>query len=144
MANKQSANPFKAVEKNAENSAVFTRSAAQAGAEAGLRTEEEVRSQAERLQSAQSRLLNIYADFMTHWLQRRQTAAQATVEAAQRAMGSNGQPGRLPEIYSEWLHGSMERLAEDIREYQECSTEIVSIMQETLPMSGREGGSGRA
>lgn len=144
MANKQTANPFKAVEKNAENSADFTRTAAQAGSEVGLRIEEQVRSQAERLQSAQSRLLTIYAAFMTHWLQRRQTAAQATVEAAQRAMGSNGEPGRLPEIYSAWLQGSMERLAEDMRECQECSTEIVSIMQQTLPVSGEEAGRDRA
>ena len=140
MATKQTAS------KAAENSADFTRSAAQAGTEAGLQIEEQARSQAERLQSAQSRLLNIYADFMTHWLQRRQNAAQATVEAAQRAMGSNGEPGRIPEIYSSWLQGSMERLAEDIREYQECSSEIVSIMQQTLPMSGHLPGreSGRS
>ena len=128
MANKQTAKLYKATE-NGEG-------LAQAGMEAGMQAENQARRQAERLQEAQNRLINIYSTFMTHWLQRRQIAAQATLELAQRAVEANGQPGRLPELYSEWMNGSMERIAADIRECQECGGEIVAAMQDSLPLGG--------
>ena len=109
---------------------------AQNAMEAGKEAEEQARRQAERLQQVQNRMLGIYSTFMTHWLQRRQHAAQATLEAAQRAMASNGQPASLPEIYSAWMNGSLERIAADIREYQECSSEMVAAMQDSLPLGG--------
>ena len=104
--------------------------------ESGRQAEQQTLKQAERLQQAQTRMLDIYSSFMTHWLQRRQSAAQATVEAAQRAMASNGQPANLPEICSAWMNGSLERIAADIREYQECSSEIMAAMQDSLPLGG--------
>lgn len=97
---------------------------------------QETGKQAERLQQGQERLLSIYASFMTHWMQRRQEAAQAALEVTQRALAANGQPGRLPEIYTEWMNGSMERMAADIRECQSCGSEIVSVMQESVPLGG--------
>lgn len=104
--------------------------------EAGRQAEEQTRKQAERLQQVQNRMLGIYSAYMTHWLQRRQSAAQATMEAAQRAIASNGQPANLPEICNAWMNGSLERIAADIREYQECSSEIMAAMQDSLPLGG--------
>ena len=132
MANRQTSKLHKAVDEG--------EGIARDAMEAGKQAEEQARKQAERLQQTQSRMLSIYSSFMTHWLQRRQHAAQATLEAAQRAMASNGQPASLPEIYSDWMHGSLERIAADIREYQECSTEIVSAMQESLPLGDLRAG----
>lgn len=114
----------------------IARGATAGAAEAGRQAEDQVRKQAERLQQVQSRMLGIYSSFMTHWLQRRHSAAQATLEAAQRAMASNGQPASLPEIYSDWMNGSLERIAADIREYQACSSEMVAAMQDSLPLGG--------
>lgn len=131
MANKQTSKIHRLGEE-AEDTA---QNAAAGAMEAGRQVEEQARRQAERLQQTQTRMLSIYSSFMTHWLQRRQTAAQAAMEAAQRAMASNGQPASLPEIYSEWMHGSLERFAADIRECQECSTEIVAAMQDSLPLA---------
>lgn len=132
MANKQTSKIHRLADEGEET----VQNVAAGAMEAGRQAEDQARRQAERLQQVQNRMLNIYSTFMTHWLQRRQTAAQATLEAAQRAMASNGQPASLPEIYSEWMNGSLERIAADIRECQECSSEIVAAMQDTLPLGG--------
>lgn len=104
----------------------------------GLQTGEQARRQAERLQSVQTRLLDIYSSFMTHWLQRRQSAAQAALDAAQRALADGDRPATLPQIYGEWMQGSLERIAADIRECQECGSEIIATMQDSLPLPDRD------
>jgi len=101
--------------------------------------------QAERLWAVQGRLLNIYSGFMNHWLERRQQAAKSAVESAQKAFTSNGQPVNIPAIYGEWMKGSMQRVAADLQECQECGSEIATILEESMPhWSAGEGGAKHA
>lgn len=94
---------------------------------------EAAKSQTETFWAVQNRMMNIYGNFMTHWLERRQRAAQAALDATQRALANNNQPAKLPEIYKEWVDGSLQRISADIQEYQQCSSEIADTLQKSVP-----------
>lgn len=101
--------------------------------EAGEEIREAAKVQSDNFWAAQNRMMNMYSNFMTHWLERRQRAAQAALETTQRALAANNQPAKLPEIYSEWMNGSLQRISADLQEYQECSNEIADMMQKSMP-----------
>src|SRR3546814_7479788 len=78
------------------------------------------------LWAVQGRVLGIYGGFMKHWCERRQEAARSAIEMTQKAMHADGQPVNLPALYGEWVSHSMQRLAADLQECQECGSEIAA------------------
>ncbi|MFC3676052.1 hypothetical protein [Ferrovibrio xuzhouensis] len=90
-------------------------------------------AQAEQLWAVQGRVLGIYGDFMKHWFERRQEAARSAIEMTQKAMHADGQPVNLPALYGEWVSHSMQRLATDLQECQECGSEITAMLGGTMP-----------
>src|SRR3546814_1240949 len=51
----------------------------------------------------------------------------------QKAMHADGQPVNLPALYGEWVSHSMQRLAADLQECQECGSEIAATLGGTMP-----------
>ncbi|MFC3674466.1 hypothetical protein [Ferrovibrio xuzhouensis] len=107
-----------------------------------------LQQQGERMWAVNNRMLTMYSSFMKHWLDRRQEAAKAAVEVAQKALHPNGdgQFVNIPALYGEWMNGSLQRVSADLQECQQCGTEIAGMMEEALPhwtgFSAGEGDTG--
>jgi hypothetical protein len=86
-------------------------------------------SQTERSWALQQRLMNIYGNFMSHWFQRRQRAAETALEATKKILTTNGDAGKFSGVCEDWLKGSWERIAEDMKECQECLGEAAEAVQ---------------
>src|SRR3546814_16413928 len=85
-------------------------------------------AQAEQLWAVQGRVLGIYGGFMKHWFERRQEAARSAIEMTQKAMHADGQPVNLPALYGEGVSHSMQRLAAELQECQECGSESAATL----------------
>ncbi|HLT76365.1 MAG TPA: hypothetical protein VKZ87_03165 [Ferrovibrio sp.] len=89
-------------------------------------------NQTERYWAVQQRLTNIYGNFLSHWLQRRQRAAETALDTTKKILSSNGDAAKIPTFCEEWLKGSWERVAADMRECQECMGEAAQVVQNGL------------
>jgi hypothetical protein len=87
--------------------------------------------------SNQHRILTLYGDFASHWVERRQQAAQTGLDAMREMLASNGQPARLPEIANAWLRGSFERVSADMQKYRECCSAIAAALQVAPAQGGK-------
>lgn len=89
---------------------------------------------------AQEDILNETETFARHWFERRHVAARTALAAA-RDMAQNGptDPASSVQAVSDWQSRSMERIAEDFREWFEMCSNCTSHLAREEMEAGEEG-----
>lgn len=92
---------------------------------------------------AQEKILAEAEAFTRHWFERRHDATRTALEAAQKAaLAGSGNPTEAMQAMTEWQRHSMERMAEDAREWFEmvsrCASQVTEGEAEAVGESVKE------
>lgn len=89
---------------------------------------------------AQDRILDEAEAYSRAWFERRHEAARSALDVARDVAGKGGanSPGALGAI-TEWQRGSMERMAEDFRQWNEFCTRCTSLLARAETEAAKEG-----
>lgn len=89
---------------------------------------------------AQEEILNETENFARHWFERRHTATRTALETA-RNVAQNGpaDPAASVQAISEWQTRSMERVAEDFKDWFEMCSNCASHLAREEMEAGEEG-----